>query len=566
MCSPRRITRTLAVAAVSVLLSVTFARAQVPAIEREALIALYNSTNGDNWEFNINWLGDEGTECTWFGVTCSGGSVWRLDLQSNELTGSVPPELGNLSNLERLDLHSNQLVGAIPAELGNLANLKYLFLNYNDLTGAIPAALGNLTHLVGLVLDENGLSGNIPPQLGNLVDLESLVIRSNELSGDIPPELGNLVNLVYLDLPFNQLSGNIPPQLGNLIHLRRLDLNSNRLTGTIPPELGNLVNLTNLFLDFNELSGTIPGELGALAELQYLRFNFNRLDGSIPPELGNLSNLFGLDLDFNQLAGSIPVELGNLPNLRFLLLRSNKLTGVIPPELENLPLTLESGLDLRWNAVHSDDAALISYLNDRQIGGDWQSTQTIAPENVAVDAIGDHTVWLSWDAVSYQDDPGGYEVFSSPSGAGVWTSGGWTASKLDIIFPVTGLDPATSYDFSVATYTDPHINNFNLVTSDLSPEATATTADVGCAQPIIEISIDDVITLTVVGDWDTYLWSTGETTPSIVIDAPSDQWYWVTVTGAGPCEETGATLAPGTVVFEDGFESADTSAWSSTTP
>ena len=96
------------------------------------------------------------------------------------------------------------------------------------------------------------------------------------------------------------------------------------------------------------------------------------------------------------------------------------------------------------------------------------------------------------------------------------------------------------------------------------------TEKVGCAQPIIEIAVVIAvvgpITLSVLGSWDSYLWSTGETTPSIAIDSPSEQWYWVTVTSAGPCEETAAILAPGTVFFADGFESGDTSAWSSKVP
>ena len=65
----------------------------------------------------------------------------------NQLSGAIPPELGNLANLQNLDLGSNQLSGAIPPELGNLANLQSLNLNDNQLSGAIPPELGNLTNL-----------------------------------------------------------------------------------------------------------------------------------------------------------------------------------------------------------------------------------------------------------------------------------------------------------------------------------------------------------------------------------------------------------------------------------
>ncbi len=85
-------------------------------------------------------------------------------------------------------------------------------------------------------------------------------------------------------------------------------------------------------------------------------------------------------------------------------------------------------------------------------------------------------------------DPGGYEVFSSPTGTNVWTSGGWTDAKTTTAFPITGLDPGTSFDFAVVTRTDPHLDNLNLVKSDFSAKPMATTGDTGCSQPVIEIT------------------------------------------------------------------------------
>jgi len=253
--------------------------------------------------------------------------------------------------------------------------------------------------------------------------------------------------------------------------------------------------------------------------------------------------------------------------LEWLHLNSNQVSGSTPAQLENLSTLLDGfGLDIAWNALHSDIATLIAFLNGKQRGGNWRSTQTVAPENPTVDSASDHTVWLSWDAVSYQSNPGGYEVFSAPTGSGLWTSCGWTDAKTDTTFPVTGLDPATTYDLVVVTYTDPHPINQNLVNSDFSPEVMATTASAGCAQPIIAIAWGDPITLFVLGSYDSYLWSTGETTSSIDIVPLFDQWYWVTVTSAGPCEEAAAVFIDLGPFFEDGFESGDTSAWSSTSP
>ncbi len=107
--------RSSVLVAVLLLIPMSSADAQIPPVERDALIALYNSTDGANWGQNSNWLGAVGTECTWAEVTCAGGHVvTSLNLRSNQLSGSIPPELGNLSSLMGLSLDSNELSGVIP--------------------------------------------------------------------------------------------------------------------------------------------------------------------------------------------------------------------------------------------------------------------------------------------------------------------------------------------------------------------------------------------------------------------------------------------------------------------
>jgi Leucine-rich repeat (LRR) protein len=131
----------MALTAVMLLLSFEDAQAAIPQHERDALIALYNSTNGPNWLSNTGWLGAPGTECGWYGVTCdeTEASVIRIMLRQNQLNGPIPSGLANISNLQRLYLESNQLSGSIPVELGNLTNLLVLYLYSNQLGGNIPA-------------------------------------------------------------------------------------------------------------------------------------------------------------------------------------------------------------------------------------------------------------------------------------------------------------------------------------------------------------------------------------------------------------------------------------------
>ena len=259
-----------------------------------------------------------------------------LVLSDNKLTGEIPSELGTLSKLQFLNLSNNQLTGAIPTELGNLSELETLSLEYNQLNEEIPTELGGLTNLERLHLLNNQLTGEIPSELGSLSGLTHLYVDGNQLAGKIPSELGDLSNLNTLSLLNNQLSGEIPPELGRLGDLIELHLGSNLLSGEIPPELGSQSNLSSLSLWNNLLSGKIPSELGNLSSLTDMYLGDNQLSGEIPSELGSLSDLESLGLSRNQLGGEIPSELGNLSNLRILSLSSNQLSGEIPSELGSL--------------------------------------------------------------------------------------------------------------------------------------------------------------------------------------------------------------------------------------
>ena len=315
--------------------------------DRAVLVTLYETTGGPNWKNSENWLTDAPLG-TWYGVTTdASGRVVRLDLSGtgvalesrHGLSGPIPPELGDLANLEELRLSLNELTGPIPSELGNLRRLETLYLHYNALTGPIPPELGGLANLKRLLLLANRLSGSIPPEFGGLASLERLYLAGNRLSGPIPPELGNLASLEGLFLGGNTLSGPIPPELGDLAGLKGLEIMANELSGPIPPELGRIVGLEQLQLMWNQLTGSIPPELGRIVGLEKLWLGDNELTGSIPPELGNLANLKELFLYENSLAGPVPPELGGLENLTNLAVHSNELSDPIPDSLLALSLT-----------------------------------------------------------------------------------------------------------------------------------------------------------------------------------------------------------------------------------
>ena len=285
---------------------------EIASSDRDVLVALYNALGGLNWSNNANWLSDSPLYA-WYGVeTDEDGRVTRLDLGFNNLSGSIPPEVGNLSNLQVLDLHENeQMSCVIPPELGSLTNLRRLHIFSIPILPAIFPP--------GWDPDPNPLC-TIPPELGNLVNLEELVLSYRSLSGRIPAELGNLTNLQSLDLGFNGLSGSIPPELGSLSNLIALNLGYNSLSGSIPPALGNLANLQELHLDLNELSGSVPLELGKLSELTNLALAGNEhLSGPLPDEIFSLGNLQSLSTFLTGLCVPPDIDPADLAWLEMIL-------------------------------------------------------------------------------------------------------------------------------------------------------------------------------------------------------------------------------------------------------
>ena len=108
---------------------------EIKLAECKALLALYDSTNGPQWTVQTGWL-QTTTPCSWHGVSCYLGYVNALILSENGLTGSLPQEMADLTNLESLNLGYNGLSGPIPPELGSLARLEGLVLSGNGFSGA----------------------------------------------------------------------------------------------------------------------------------------------------------------------------------------------------------------------------------------------------------------------------------------------------------------------------------------------------------------------------------------------------------------------------------------------
>ncbi len=134
----------------------------IPGDERSVLEELYVSTEGDNWDDNTNWLGPSGSECDWYGVICNadGNHVIGISLSGNNLQGSLPDSINQLSQLEFFLVDHNGIGGAVPSFSG-LSRLERLWLGDNQFEGVLPGLQG-LGNLRELRLGNNHLSGQMP--------------------------------------------------------------------------------------------------------------------------------------------------------------------------------------------------------------------------------------------------------------------------------------------------------------------------------------------------------------------------------------------------------------------
>ncbi|OQY56073.1 MAG: hypothetical protein DRR08_08840 [Candidatus Parabeggiatoa sp. nov. 2] len=223
---------------------------EIPNAQCQILLALYNSTNGKNWEETpFNQWGVTNTPCQWWGITCRKGKVITINLRYQRLKGQLP-DLSALHSLQRLDLSSNQLKGSIP-DLSRLSHLQEFDLSGNqfNMTFPIPKTFcqrvtdipsTQCQTLVALYNKTNGKDWkNIPRgtetstpcqwwgircEGGNVVAVD---LAENNLRGDFP-DLTALTNLRTLDLSVNQLSGSVP-DLSRLVSLARFNLAGNQL-------------------------------------------------------------------------------------------------------------------------------------------------------------------------------------------------------------------------------------------------------------------------------------------------------------------------------------------------
>ncbi|KAJ0579625.1 putative non-specific serine/threonine protein kinase [Helianthus annuus] len=322
-----------------------------------------------------------------------------LNLSRSNFSGTIPPTLGNLSELHVLSLGSFhddpfertsmanmkwlsslgmlhhldmsgmdlskatdwlQVINTLPSlvqlhlslcELSNLhmyvpsvnlTSLSVLDLSYNYFNSSVPQWIFSVTSLVSLDLTACSFHGPIP-SFRNLTSLELLHVAGNDFmnSSSIFQELSSS-NLISLDISYCGISSSVLDSLQNLTNLISLRLSENQLTKRIPKSLGNFCNLREIDLSENYIGNiSLTYFLESFFEckspaLESLSLFRNYISGIIPHSIGNLSFLRTLHLRDNQISGPIPYSIGQLSSLEQLYVRSNRLNGSLPDSLGQL--------------------------------------------------------------------------------------------------------------------------------------------------------------------------------------------------------------------------------------
>jgi len=278
-------------------------------IEERALLSLVQDTQTGNktWAWTTflhGWEADSGIPvCEWEGITChaasrgeegyassSPSSITGVEIYQQGLSGTIPTEIGLLTELEHLSLSNNLLRGSIPQEVANLAKLKTLDMTNCLLTGTLPQHFQS-SQLEQLLLADNAISGKFFEQddSPHLRSIRQIRMENNLLTGTLHgASIANMNLLKILSLSENDLSGLIPGmELGSLPNLHYLYLDGNHLVGPLPSQLAQPARsqLFELWVQGNALSGTVPASFSRFYQLHDLYIDNNKLTGALPQEL-----------------------------------------------------------------------------------------------------------------------------------------------------------------------------------------------------------------------------------------------------------------------------------------
>ncbi|XP_052196468.1 receptor protein kinase TMK1 [Diospyros lotus] len=268
-----------------------------------AMMALKKSLNAPE---ELGWSDPD--PCKWNHVVCSDDMrVTRIQIGHQNLQGTLPPNLSNLTQLERLELQWNNISGPLPSLTG-LSLLQVLILSNNHLSSIPVDFFSGFSSLQSVEIDNNPFAAwQIPGSLRNSSGLQNFSANSANVSGKIPHFLGpgDFPGLTNLHLAFNNLEGGLPASFsGSQIESLWVNGQTGKLSGRIDV-IQNMTFLREAWLHSNAFSGPLP-DFSGLKEMQSLSLRDNSFTGPVPVSLFSLASLKTVNLTNNLLQGPVP--------------------------------------------------------------------------------------------------------------------------------------------------------------------------------------------------------------------------------------------------------------------
>lgn len=263
--------------------------------------------------------------------------VIQLSSQIGEgLTGEIPQDIGNLTDLQILSLEGNRLNGSIPKSIVKLKKLWFLDLKLTRYLKGGFRNLFNLSSLRFMQLSYSGLNGTLPEKFGTYFPgLIECRLVGNHFSGKIPSSIGEMKNLWHLHLANNNFSGQIPKQVGEIAGLQTAHFEGNNFASFQSGFQFTSKSLEDLSLANNKHFNMSVSDLLKVLEpakmsLRFLNISGCSFDGLIPAQLWEFLKLFTVDFSNNRLSGEIPTHSAEMISLRIFDVSKNNLSGEIP--------------------------------------------------------------------------------------------------------------------------------------------------------------------------------------------------------------------------------------------
>ncbi|XLR65055.1 hypothetical protein S83_015727 [Arachis hypogaea] len=275
-----------------------------------ALEAWTHCMTSDPNKITSTWSGPN--VCNYTGIYCAPApddstifTVAGIDLKNANISGSLPEDLGLLTDLDFFHINSNRFTGPLPENFTKLAYLYELDISFNQFSGPFPQVVLAIPSLRYLDIRFNNFAGDVPSSLFDL-KLDALFINNNKFQFSLPQNFGNSPVSVMI-LSNNDIKGSIPSSVAKMKDtLNEIIISNTGLTGPLPQEIGYLDKVTVFDVSFNRLEGELPGTMQGMKSLEQLVLKHNNFSGVVPTSICMLPKLKHFDCSNNYFHGPFP--------------------------------------------------------------------------------------------------------------------------------------------------------------------------------------------------------------------------------------------------------------------